>query len=268
MALKGLTIATDTQNIDAADDRECLAGICGTGSYVYDTGNKLAATLDDANHVTIATGAGVMQGTMFRNTASMQVTIESGSQTTYRKDLIGVKFERDATGKESMTLDVVKGTPAASLATAAVPSYTEGDLLAGDDSGFFPLYRVDISGVSPATPVKLFSTLPTIADTSAYVKQATNGCRIWAGTKVVSFASANMNFLSPADLKSITGETLSYGHYACYLQNGDDNQGRYNIWATIGQSGHVNAHVTDADTGLAPDGFPKNLRVNYLIVTW
>ncbi len=173
MGVKLMTGATGEQNIQAADDRECLAGITGLDSYVFPTGSKLKATLVDANTVTIGTGAGSLQGSRFRCSTTTTVTIQSGTQGQYRRDIVGLRFERESSGRESMEFQVLTGDPASSDGAASDPSYTEGDLLAGDAEAFMPLYRVKLSGINAADPEPLFSVLAPLAALGDSVSQKT-----------------------------------------------------------------------------------------------
>ena len=173
MGVKLMTGATGEQNIQAADDRECLAGITGRDSYVFPTGSKLKATLVDANTVTIGTGAGSLQGSRFRCSTTTTVTIQSGTQGQYRRDIVGLRFKRESSGRESMEFQVLTGDPASSDGAASDPSYAEGDLLAGDAEAFMPLYRVKLSGINAADPEPLFSVLTPLADLGDSVSRDT-----------------------------------------------------------------------------------------------
>lgn len=159
MGVKLMTGATGEQNIEAADDRECLAGLTGVDSYVFDTRDKLKATLVNANTVTIGTGAGSMQGSRFRCPTTTTVTIKSGTQGQYRHDIIGLHFSRAASGKETLEFQALTGTPASSEGAAQDPSYKVGDLLKGDAEAFMPLYRVKLSGINASDPAPMFSVL-------------------------------------------------------------------------------------------------------------
>lgn len=163
MGVKLMTGATGEQNIQAADDRECLAGITGLDSYVFPTGSQLKATLVDANTVTIGTGAGSLQGSRFRCSTTTTVNIQSGTQGQYRRDIIGLHFSRETSGRESLEFQVLTGEPAASEGAATDPAYTAGDLLKGDAEAFMPLYRVKLSGINTADPEPMFSVLTPLA---------------------------------------------------------------------------------------------------------
>lgn len=163
MGVKLMTGATGEQNIQAADDRECLAGITGLDSYVFPTGNQLKATLVDANTVTIGTGAGSLQGSRFRCSTTTTVNIQSGTQGQFRRDIIGLHFSRETSGREGLEFQVLTGKPAASDGAATDPAYTVGDLLKGDAEAFMPLYRIKLSGINASDPEPMFSILTPLA---------------------------------------------------------------------------------------------------------
>lgn len=184
MGVKLMTGATGEQNIQAADDRECLAGITGLDSYVFPTGNQLKATLVDANTITIGTGAGSLQGSRFRCSTTTTVNIQSGTQGQYRRDIIGLHFSRETSGREGLEFQVLTGDPAASEGAAADPAYTAGDLLKGDAEAFMPLYRVKLSGINAADPEPLFSVLTPLATLGDYVSQTQGTFRPASGWAV------------------------------------------------------------------------------------
>lgn len=163
MGVKLMTGATGEQNIQAADDRECLAGITGLDSYVFPTGSQLKATPVDANTITIGTGAGSLQGSRFRCSTTTTVNIQSGTQGQYRHDIVGLHFSRETSGREGLEFQVLTGEPAASKGAATDPAYTAGDLLKGDAEAFMPLYRVKLSSINVAAPEPLFSVLTPLA---------------------------------------------------------------------------------------------------------
>lgn len=204
MGVKLMTGATGEQNIQAADDRECLAGITGLDSYVFPTGNQLKATLVDANTVTIGTGAGSLQGSRFRCSTTTTVNIQSGTQGQFRHDIIGLHFSRETSGREDLEFQVLTGEPAASEGAAADPAYTAGDLLKGDAEAFMPLYRVKLSGINAADPEPLFSVLIAIADLGDSVSQATaferlyddGGWHIWHMGKLVMVCASGVSISS------------------------------------------------------------------------
>lgn len=146
------------EHVTAADHGSLYAAIFGSGSYVLDRGNKLAATLISSNQVRIADGDIVMQGRHARLNVgtTVDLTIESGTQGYKRNDLIAARYTRNAsTGVEEASLVVIKGSPATSSPTD--PGYNNGDILnASAEIADFPLYRIPLDGVTVGNPVKLF----------------------------------------------------------------------------------------------------------------
>ena len=136
-------------HITAQQDRDVNIGIFGEETHIADIGSKMAATVISANEVRIADGLLVAQGCtaeIARGTTE-SLTISNGSQGLSRIDLIVARYTKNAgTGVESMGLVVINGTPAAS--NPAVPTHTAGDIAAGDTVADFPLYKVNIDGIS------------------------------------------------------------------------------------------------------------------------
>lgn len=139
-------------------------GIFGTGNYVLNVGNKFNAVLTDVNTVTISDGEGVLQGVHFRIDpgTTEDVNIANGTTGYKRIDYICARYTKNAlTGVESVNLVVVEGTPAASTPTA--PTINTGEVLLGGSPVDFPLYEVDLNGLTP-TIKSLFTVNGLIAD--------------------------------------------------------------------------------------------------------
>lgn len=136
-------------HITPQQDRDVNAGIFGSGVYILNIGSKMAATIVSANEVTIADGLIVAQGCaaeIARGT-SESMSIDNGDQGMLRKDLIVLRYTKDAsTGVEDMALAVIKGTPASS--NPATPTYTSGSITDGDTLVEFPIYTVNLSGIT------------------------------------------------------------------------------------------------------------------------
>ena len=138
-----------TPHINAQQDRDINSAIFTDGVYILNIGSKMSATIVSANEVTIADGLIIAQGCaaeIARGT-SESMTIDNGTQGQLRKDLIVLRYTKDAsTGVEDMALAVIKGTPATS--NPSVPTYTSGSIADGDTLVEFPLYTVNISGIT------------------------------------------------------------------------------------------------------------------------
>ena len=136
-------------HITGQQDRDINMSVFGSGLYILNIGEKLAATIISANEIQIADGLMIADGCaaeVARGTTE-SMAIENGAQGMRRIDLIVARYTRDAgTGVEDMQLAVITGTPAAS--SPAVPAYTSGSIETGDTLAEFPLYRVTLDGIS------------------------------------------------------------------------------------------------------------------------
>ena len=148
-------------HITAQQDRDVNIGIFGASAKILKgVGSEMAATVISANEVEIADGAFVAEGCtaeiQYGTTESM--TIENGEQGMLRVDLIVARYTKTAgTGVESMELAVIKGTSAAS--NPAVPEYNTGTIADGDSPVDFPLYQVNIDGISITSVNALVGTV-------------------------------------------------------------------------------------------------------------
>lgn len=139
-------------HISGEDLGDFKAGILGNDGYVFNRANKLSATLNGSNSVTIATGSGILpnSGRHFRVTSPETLTITSGTQGQNRNDLCVVRASTsdDGTTVENAQLLILRGTPTSG--TASDPKTQAGDLV---------LYRFQLTGVSVAAPIALFSVM-------------------------------------------------------------------------------------------------------------
>ena len=136
-------------HITAQQLRDTYVGIFGNDAHVLDVGSQLAATVISATEVQIADGVLVAQGctASIENGVTESLTIANGSQGMLRKDLIVARYTKNSgTGVENMALAVKTGTPAAS--NPATPAYTTGSIAEGDTLVEFPLYVVNLDGIS------------------------------------------------------------------------------------------------------------------------
>ena len=137
-------------HVTSQQDRNTNIGIFGvTPRIVKGVGSELAATIVSANEVSVLDGMVVCQGCTAEITrgTSESITIENGAQGRLRTDLIVARYTKDSgTGVEDMQLAVIKGTPAAS--NPQTPAHTSGTIANGDVLVEFPLYAVNIDGIS------------------------------------------------------------------------------------------------------------------------
>lgn len=156
---------TGTAHVKSMHDRSRIAGMAGAGTYVLSTGKKLKAEMQNANTVRILDGDLVMQGCHATIEAGtyQELKIDNGTQGQKRNDLVVARYERRAQDPktESVTLKIVKGTPAA---TPKDPDVVAGDILGGDLVAEVALWRVPLDGLNVGAPVALFDVLMPMSE--------------------------------------------------------------------------------------------------------
>lgn len=158
MGIKIVTGMTGEPHITSDDDRALNLGIFGKDSYVLPVGDFLKLEMVDVNTARISCGDIVMKGCHARIPAGdyEEVSIDNGTNGYNRIDLIVAQYEQNA-GVESVTLQVIKGTP--STGTAVQPDYTRGSIYWGTTKDCFPLYSVTLTGINISGTTKLFTTI-------------------------------------------------------------------------------------------------------------
>lgn len=164
MSIHLITGKAGYEHVKAADHAALHAAIMGGGEFVLEGGEQFACQVISNNKVRIFDGEAMMQGRHIRidrNTYE-ETTHENGAQGYKRIDLIVLTYTMsELTGVETVTLDVIKGTPAEN--NPSVPEYVTGDILNnGEQKNQMPLYQIPFDGLSIGEPVKLFSTVPTL----------------------------------------------------------------------------------------------------------
>ena len=176
-----------TPHVSSADDGRRIAGEVGTGSYVLQTGGRLAPSLVNANTVRFATGDMIVQGRHIGLTAPEDVKVASGTQGKKRTDYICVHYKRDVSGAnptlvETVEWKVLQGTPGS---TATAPKAPAGSILNGDSDVTVPICSVTFDGLTTGQPKLLIPTLTPLAtlgdSVSQIVERGKSG--IWTYTK-------------------------------------------------------------------------------------
>lgn len=164
---------TGTEHVKSAQAGAMHAGIVGTDTYVLRTGSKLAATMLNANTVSIADGDLMIQGRhcSIAHGETDELTVQNGTQAQKRNDLVVARYEMLDTEPhtESVALKVIKGTP--SDGEPEDPEYEDGDIQAGDLVAEVPLYRIPLDGITVGDPVPLFDVLMPMAELSAEIDE-------------------------------------------------------------------------------------------------
>ena len=208
-------------HITAQQDRDVNIGIFGAGVHILKgVGSEMAATVISANEVEIADGALVAEGCTAEIThgTSESLTIENGSQSMQRIDLIVARYTKDSgTGVEDMQLVVIKGTPASTF--PASPTYNEGKIANEDSPVDFPLYQVFLDGINIrevtllVDKVNIAERISAVEKLSVKAVQVDFGSQGFDGNGVID-RSKNVASEIPSGYRLLT--TFGY-HYDIWL---------------------------------------------------
>lgn len=149
-----------TEHVTSSDQGAFHVAMFGNKEGVLDAGNRLAASIVTNNQVRVLDGEIYMQGRYIRLAPDTYVdlTIENGTQATYRNDLIVARYTcNSGTAVEEANLVVITGTAAES--SPVDPAYTTGDIRGGALQNDIPLYRVVLDGLTVTELVPLFSVI-------------------------------------------------------------------------------------------------------------
>lgn len=234
--------------------RDTNIGIFGSGAHILDVGSKMAATVISATKVDIADGQIVCEGCTaeIAHGTTESLTIANGLQGMLRKDLIVAQYTKNSgTGVENMSLAVKTGTPAAS--NPATPSYTTGSIADGDTLVEFPLYVVNLDGISITSVERLVDVVSIKGgiDTANAKALEVEG-KIPAMTiKTFTWTSIGINSnLAPTYIYGIAQSGYKPVAIAGYEIRNNDSNGKNAGWcvmtkATIGREA-VNGSITDS----------------------
>lgn len=151
MAFDFVTSRQGKPHVTAEQAGALNLSIFGKGRFVTDYADELAVTMASANQVNIATGGLIVDGRFLINEKPETVAIANGTQNQWRKDLIILKINVDAsTGIGSVSLSSIQGTPAATEAVAKDPPFTPGDLSKGSYQAQVAIARVTLDGLKPS----------------------------------------------------------------------------------------------------------------------
>ena len=158
-----ITAGDGTAHVSSADDGTIYAGIAGNECYVTGVGERLSCTMQGANTALVGTGVGIMYGRAFRVAMPEEVTIQSGTQSQRRHDVICAHFTTSSEGHESGELVVLKGTPTSGQ-EAEDPEIPSGDILDGATEAYMPLWRIPLDGINVGEPEAMFDVLMSMSE--------------------------------------------------------------------------------------------------------
>lgn len=143
-----VTAYTGKNHVTAAQIADFNRGIYGDAA-ILDVGNKLEASIQTANRITIKDGVAVFDGreVYVAYGKNETVNITSGTQGMKRYDIIAVVYEKDTrTGVEKVTLKAITGTP--NTMHPSDPQVNDLDIRTGILKSEKPLYRVRLNGTA------------------------------------------------------------------------------------------------------------------------
>lgn len=143
-----VTAYTGKNHVTAAQIADFNRGIYGNAA-ILDVGNKLEASIQTANRITIKDGVAAFDGreVYVAYGKNETVNITSGTQDMKRYDIIAVVYEKDArAGVEKVTLKAITGTP--NTMHPSDPQVNDLDIRTGILKSEKPLYRVRLNGTA------------------------------------------------------------------------------------------------------------------------
>ena len=158
-------------HITSQMDRNINRGLIGPDCYILNlegTG-RLNATIVSANEIRVEAGMLVAQGCLAEipHGTTESLTIQNGAQGMRRWDLIVARYTRNTgTGVEDMSLVVKTGTPSSGAPSS--PAYTTGSIVNGATLVEFPIFDVQIDGLTITSVHKR----PQLVSNLMYFKQA------------------------------------------------------------------------------------------------
>ena len=204
-----------TPHITSAQDRDKNQGAFGVDSYILNVGEKFASEIISASEIRIRDGVLSMQGCVanIEQGAYETCEISNGTQGMQRRDLIVARYTKNAeTNIEDIQLAVIEGTPASS--SPSDPAYNDGDIQAGDSPVDFPLYRVNISGVTVSSVTRLAPFLRTQAETDALLGNTSiSGIGGGTVTGAISTMNGQLTPLLPKTVNNL-GSAIDLNSYA------------------------------------------------------
>lgn len=195
-------------HVTSQQERNTNIAIFGNDARIIGGVNsELEATVVSANLVEISDGMIVCEGCTAEipRGTNDSLVIENGEQGMKRIDLIVARYTRNAnTGAESMELVVIKGTSAAS--DPVEPSYNTGLIADGDSPVDFPIYQVNIDGISITSVDALVGTVNIPDLISDSISSALNSAlkwKIFSGTPNNNYVQGQTFVTVPASAKEV-----------------------------------------------------------------
>lgn len=159
-------------HVTSLQHRNIIASLCGSGSYVGNLYNKLAATIS-GNTLTIQSGVLIHHGCVMQvdygTTDTLALT--AGTAGYYRLDKVVARWTQDSsTGVESVEWVLIQGTPTADYTNVPIPTHNTGNMQEGALIDDCVVYTITYNGTSATVARQInviegVSSLLDISDT-------------------------------------------------------------------------------------------------------
>ena len=185
-------------HISSSDVGEQNALTIGSGIYLM---SGCECSLTGASKVGVTPGSIMAEGRFVRLTdVNTELIIESGTAGNKRNDIIAAHYNRNSSDVETVTLVVVKGTP--TTGTPTDPAMPSGSARAGDANAYWPLFRVQLDGVTLSAPTRIIQTYED------YMRKFYLNTVYPVGAVYISYVSTNPATLFGGNWTQITGRFL------------------------------------------------------------
>lgn len=158
MAIELVTGRAGRAHVDSSDVRAFNAYATASGRYVLHGGG---AEIKSANDLHVLPAEILVDGAHVRITGTgEEVTLENGASSYDRVDIVALHYVsvgREDSRVESVTLEVIKGTPVDAGTGAQDPAMPVPgtSILDGSSEVYIPYVRVKIAGLVPGSPERL-----------------------------------------------------------------------------------------------------------------
>lgn len=238
MAQKAITIYTPPEtsgHIFAADDAQMHRGLF-TESGILESDAVLACSVIDNNNVQLASGMYNNQGYLVSVPGGSTETLSvfSGTEGLYRKDLIVADFERGAGDvADTHEIKVVSGEPAVSLATAEDPTLIQQDLTAGGVRRQEALYRIVLYGLQIISVERLARIVAAHGQMPITPLPASSGTIVLAVNTIYSGAlTGATTFVFPTPTPTLQNQIMLYLTVSAGV-NINWPAGCIHVWSTL-----------------------------------
>ena len=294
MAIELVTGRAGTPHVDSSDMRALYAEIVGRVRYLLNDYDMGVAEMESANDCHLMPAELLVDGAHVRITGDGEtVHIDNGSSSYDRVDVVALHYT--STGSpgsrvESISVEVVKGTPVDTGGEAQDPAMPSGSatILDGSTDVYIPYVRVKLVGLTPQTPelmvkkinynmstagiqLDLHDSLITslegkvgpLSSKAPYVRSKSATGALYAVTVVRTVSSMYLEVMSAAQVKGVIGREPEWGRDFAVVVNGDESANTNQVHTLLNISTHdIDARIRGESGGNPTTG---SMRLNVLV---